>query len=219
MKVYSQNNIGWSNLSGGRFSHLWVQVQQTHITQEDNICFKQFTGARWLQKVLHHLWSHLYIARKKRDDGLHILWLFTQPLTNSTTWTSASSPFHWRTILYQSLARKEHGLKLSHQQPVKPRPKRTITPSSTPSTTFANLLFNLPNFPLPNFPLPPAHTMYRLMGSALDASHLCPPSHYLKTLLSSHIELPHGHDLLTVPLAWVDLSWELVQESRCNKGN
>ena len=69
--VSSQNDIGWSHLLRGRFSHHWVQIQQHHIDHEDEISSKKFTGQRWLQKVLHHLWSHLYLAWKLRNADLH----------------------------------------------------------------------------------------------------------------------------------------------------
>jgi len=61
--VSSQNDIGWSHLlRGGRFSHHWVQIQQDHIDHEREVSFKKFTGQRWLQKVLNHLRTHLYLA-------------------------------------------------------------------------------------------------------------------------------------------------------------
>ena len=61
--VSSQNDFGWSHLlRGGRFSHHWVQIQQDHIDHEPGVSFKKFTGQRWLQKVLNHLRTHLYLA-------------------------------------------------------------------------------------------------------------------------------------------------------------
>jgi hypothetical protein len=69
--VHSQNDIGWSHLLRGRFSHHWVQLQQAHIDHEDEISSKKFTGDRWLQKVLHHLWTQLYRAWKQRNTDLH----------------------------------------------------------------------------------------------------------------------------------------------------
>ena len=75
--VSSQNNIGWSHLlRGGRFSHQWVQIQQDHTDHEPEVSFKKFTGQRWLQKVLNHLRTHLYLAeaadklqKTQRDIG------------------------------------------------------------------------------------------------------------------------------------------------------
>jgi hypothetical protein len=69
--VSSQNDIGWSHLLRGRFSHHWVQIQQHHIDHDDEISSKKFTGQRWLQKVLNHIWTHLYMAWKLRNADLH----------------------------------------------------------------------------------------------------------------------------------------------------
>ena len=61
--VSSQNDIGWSHLlREGRFSNHWVQIQQDHIDHEPEVSFKKFTGQSWLQKVLNHLRTHLYLA-------------------------------------------------------------------------------------------------------------------------------------------------------------
>jgi hypothetical protein len=43
--IISQNDIGWSHLLRGRFSHHWVQVQQAHINRDDHISSKTFTPA------------------------------------------------------------------------------------------------------------------------------------------------------------------------------
>jgi hypothetical protein len=69
--VSSQNDIGWSHLLRGRFSHHWVQLQQDHIDSEDEVSSKKFTGQRWLKKVINHLWTHLYMAWKLRNEDLH----------------------------------------------------------------------------------------------------------------------------------------------------
>jgi hypothetical protein len=69
--VSSQNDIGWSQLLRGRFSHHWVQTQQAHIDAEDEIDSEKNSGQGWLKKVLHHIWSHLYIAWKLRNADLH----------------------------------------------------------------------------------------------------------------------------------------------------
>ncbi len=69
--VHSQNDIGWSHLLRGRFSHHWVDIQQAHINRDASIDSKTHTGSRWLKKVLHHVWSHLYLAWKLRNADLH----------------------------------------------------------------------------------------------------------------------------------------------------
>jgi hypothetical protein len=71
MLVDSQNDIGWTHLLRGRFSHHWVQLQQAHINSEDEISSKKFTGQRWLQKVINNIWTHLYTAWKQRNADLH----------------------------------------------------------------------------------------------------------------------------------------------------
>ena len=69
--VSSQNDIGWSHLLRGPFSHHWVQIQQDHLDQhEEVVSSKKFTGQR-LQKVLNLLWTHLHLARKLRNADLH----------------------------------------------------------------------------------------------------------------------------------------------------
>ena len=67
----SQIDIGWSHLLRGRFSHHWVQIQQDHIDHEHEVSSKKSTGQRWLQKVLNHLCTHLYLAWKLRNADLH----------------------------------------------------------------------------------------------------------------------------------------------------
>ncbi len=69
--VYCQNDIGWSHLLRGCFSHHWVQIQQAHIDKDDEICSKTNSGSGWLKKVLHHIWSHLYAAWLLRNADLH----------------------------------------------------------------------------------------------------------------------------------------------------
>ena len=69
--VSSECNIGWSHLLRGRFSHHWVQIQQDHIDHEHKVSSKKFTSQRWLQKVLNHLWTHLYLTWKLRNTDLH----------------------------------------------------------------------------------------------------------------------------------------------------
>jgi hypothetical protein len=59
-----------------------------------------------------------------------------------------------------------------------------------------------------------APTVKQAKGEAASA-FLCRASIF-KTFISSHIEQPHCHELLTVPPAWVDLSWELVWDGRDN---
>ena len=49
----------------------WVKLQQAHIDCDAAISSKKLTGERWLHKVLHHLWSHLYTAWKQRNADLH----------------------------------------------------------------------------------------------------------------------------------------------------
>jgi hypothetical protein len=44
--IDSQNDIGWTHLLRGHFSHHWTQIQQQHITLDDDISPKQLTGAR-----------------------------------------------------------------------------------------------------------------------------------------------------------------------------
>jgi hypothetical protein len=68
----SQNDIGWSQMIRGRFSiHCWSQLQQAHIEQDDEICGEKITGPRWLEHVLFHLWTSLYLAWKLRNADLH----------------------------------------------------------------------------------------------------------------------------------------------------
>jgi hypothetical protein len=69
--VDSQNDIGWPQMLRGRFSHHWVQLQQDHIDHDDEVSSLKFTGQRWLQKVLHHVWTHLCMAWTLRDADLH----------------------------------------------------------------------------------------------------------------------------------------------------
>jgi hypothetical protein len=69
--VDSQNAIGWMQLLRGRFSLHWIQLQQAHIDQEEEISSKKFTGARWLKKVINLIWNHLYRAWKLRNADLH----------------------------------------------------------------------------------------------------------------------------------------------------
>ena len=69
--VSCQNDIGWSHLLRGCFSHHWVQIQQAHIDKDDEICSKTNSGSGWLKKVLHHIWSHLYAAWLLRNADLH----------------------------------------------------------------------------------------------------------------------------------------------------
>ena len=57
--VPSQNDIGWSHLLRGRFSHHWVQLQQDHIDREDEVSSKKFTGQRWLLKRLSIISGHI----------------------------------------------------------------------------------------------------------------------------------------------------------------
>jgi hypothetical protein len=71
MLVSSQNDVGWSHLLRGRFSHHWVQIQQDPIDREDEVSSKKLTGQRWLKQVLHHLWTHLCLAWKLRNADLH----------------------------------------------------------------------------------------------------------------------------------------------------
>jgi hypothetical protein len=42
--VSSQNDVGWSHLLRGRFSHHWVQPQQDHVDRKDEVSSKKFTG-------------------------------------------------------------------------------------------------------------------------------------------------------------------------------
>ena len=44
---------------------------KTILIQKEEVSSKIFTGQRWLQKVLHHLWTHLYMAWKLRNANLH----------------------------------------------------------------------------------------------------------------------------------------------------
>jgi hypothetical protein len=67
----SQNDIGCSQMIRGRFSIHWSQLQQAHIEQDDEICGEKFTGPRWLEHVLFHLWTSLYLAWKLRNADLH----------------------------------------------------------------------------------------------------------------------------------------------------
>ena len=69
--VSSQNGIGWDHLLRGRFSHHWVQIQQDHIDHDHKVSSKKFTGKRWLQQVINHIWTHLYLAWKLRNADLH----------------------------------------------------------------------------------------------------------------------------------------------------
>jgi hypothetical protein len=69
--IHSQNDICWTHLLKGCFSHHWVHIQDSHIYHDDEICSMKFTGAIWLKKVLHHPWSHLYKAWKLRNTDLH----------------------------------------------------------------------------------------------------------------------------------------------------
>ena len=69
--VSSQNDIGWDHLLRGRFSPHWVQIQQDHIDHEHEGSSKKFTDKRWLQKVINHIWTHLYLAWKLRNIDLH----------------------------------------------------------------------------------------------------------------------------------------------------
>jgi hypothetical protein len=69
--VASQNDIGWSHLLRGRFSHHWILLQQDHIDDHDADCSTLLTGEHWLQKVLPHLWTHLCLAWKLRNGDLH----------------------------------------------------------------------------------------------------------------------------------------------------
>jgi hypothetical protein len=69
--VSSQNDIGWSQMLRGRFSLHWPQLQQAHIDQHDEICGEKFTGPRWLEHVLFHIWTSLYLAWKLRNADLH----------------------------------------------------------------------------------------------------------------------------------------------------
>ena len=69
--VSSQNDIGWDHLLRGRFSHHWVQIQQDHIDHDHEVSSKKFTGKRWLQQVINHIWTHLYLAWKLRNADLH----------------------------------------------------------------------------------------------------------------------------------------------------
>jgi hypothetical protein len=68
--VSSQNDIGWSHLLRGRFSRQCVLLQQAHLDQDAD-CSSLLTGERWLQKVLHPLWTHLCSAWKLRNPDLH----------------------------------------------------------------------------------------------------------------------------------------------------
>jgi hypothetical protein len=68
--VSSQNDISWSHLLRGRFSRQWILLQQAHLDQDAD-CSSLLTGERWLQKVLHHLWTHLCSAWKLRNANLH----------------------------------------------------------------------------------------------------------------------------------------------------
>ena len=69
--VSCQNDIGWHHLLRGRFSKQWIQLQQSHIDHDPEISSKTFSGHTWLKKVLHLLWSHLYLAWKERNADLH----------------------------------------------------------------------------------------------------------------------------------------------------
>ena len=69
--VSSLNDSGWSHLLQEHFSHHRVKIQQDNIDHEDEVSSKQFTGQCWLQKVLHHLWTHLYMAWKLKNANLH----------------------------------------------------------------------------------------------------------------------------------------------------
>jgi hypothetical protein len=68
--VSSQDDIGWSHLLRGRFSRQWILLQQAHLDQDAD-CSSLLTGERWLQKVPHHLWTHLCLAWKLRNADLH----------------------------------------------------------------------------------------------------------------------------------------------------
>jgi hypothetical protein len=68
--VSSQNDIGWSHLLRGRFSHQWILLQQAHLDRDAD-CSSLLTGERWLQKVPHHMWTHLHLAWKLRNADLH----------------------------------------------------------------------------------------------------------------------------------------------------
>jgi hypothetical protein len=71
MLVSSQNDIGWSHALRGRLSNHWAEIQQDHINREDTINSTTNTGARWLRKVIHHIWTQLYNAWKLRNADLH----------------------------------------------------------------------------------------------------------------------------------------------------
>jgi hypothetical protein len=55
----------------GRFSHHWVQLQQDNIDRNDEVSSLKFTGHRWPQKVLHHIWTHPHMAWTLRNADLH----------------------------------------------------------------------------------------------------------------------------------------------------
>jgi hypothetical protein len=55
----------------GRFSHHWAQLQQDRIDHDDKVSSLKFAGQRCLQKVLHHVWTHLHMAWTLRDADLH----------------------------------------------------------------------------------------------------------------------------------------------------
>ena len=69
--VSSQNDIGWSHLLRGRFSHNWVQIQQDHADPEEEISSQKFPGQLWLEKVLTHLRTHHHMALKLCKADLH----------------------------------------------------------------------------------------------------------------------------------------------------
>ena len=62
--VLSQNDIGWSHLLQGRFSHpaRSRSNKTTSSIMSTRGAPRKSPANHWLQKVLNHLWTHLYLA-------------------------------------------------------------------------------------------------------------------------------------------------------------
>jgi hypothetical protein len=226
--VASQNDIAWPHLLRGRFSRQWILLQQAHLDQDAD-CSPLLTGKRWLQKVLHHLQTHLCSAWKLCNADLHGIDKADQELKRKAklrpaivALCAAAAQLNYldKRIFDLPLLTKPPGSTCTRRPSASPKPQQQ-TNFSRPNATIAHsLCMSLRSretrggAPCSRSPAEQGDEPQPV--PRLRDGWIPPPCH---TALASSHSSGRIVTLLAMPPAWVDFSWELVRGERDNVKN